>query len=80
MLPHRRCIAPEWLHSDTNRYFVHDCSEIMRIAQPAVWCFGHTHSTLDITHEMTRMVCNPYGYPFESNNFNPHFTVEVPDA
>ena len=79
MLPHPAAIAPRHRGSDTNMFFVHDMSSLIEDRQPAVWCFGHTHDSIDETVGQTRLVCNPGGYIPDHLNpeFNPTFTVEL---
>jgi len=48
---------------------------------PAVWIHGHIHRRAEYTVGKTRVVCNPSGYPHESENgFDPGFTVDVDEA
>jgi len=42
-----------------------------------LWIHGHVHTPFDYYVGSTRIVCNPHGYPNETNNFNPKLIVEV---
>ncbi len=41
-----------------------------------LWIHGHTHHQLDYKIDNTRIICNPRGYPDETNNrFNPNLII-----
>ncbi|OYD93727.1 phosphoesterase [Nostoc sp. 'Peltigera membranacea cyanobiont' 210A] len=43
-----------------------------------LWIHGHIHNQLDYQIGLTRVICNPRGYPDEPNNcFNPGLSVEI---
>jgi predicted phosphodiesterase len=42
-----------------------------------VWVYGHTHDPYDAEFLGCRMVCNPRGYPFENNGFDPIKVIEI---
>jgi hypothetical protein len=45
-----------------------------------VWCFGHTHSFIDMAINETRLLCNPRGYAgmeTRAMQFDPAFSFEV---
>jgi len=70
---------PRWRGSDLNRFFVCELGNVIAYAGPKVWCFGHTHESVDMTLGETRLVCNPFGYA--GHEENPRFewfkTMEV---
>lgn len=81
MLPGYHVVTDEYRHSETNVFFVHDCSDIIGIS-PSVktWMFGHTHTHIDKVHHGVRFVCNPRGYPRRergNNGFDPLFEVVI---
>jgi Icc-related predicted phosphoesterase len=52
------------------------------VGRSRLWVHGHVHESLDYTHGMTRVICNPRGYPTPSGDsldeaFNPSLVVEV---
>lgn len=79
MLPHPAAVAPRWHGHDSNAYFVHNMSALIEDRQPLVWCFGHTHDSVDVHVGRTRLLCNPAGYHPNALNpdFDPALTVEV---
>jgi len=78
-LPSPRLIAPQYVGNPLNRFFVADLTDLILERKPALWICGHTHSSIDTTLGETRILCNPYGYPTESQSekFNPRLVVEV---
>lgn len=77
-LPHPQSIAREHAGSSWNRFFVaQDAAGLVERAGAGLWIHGHTHTPCDYTLNKTRVVCNPRGYPHETNNFNPGFIVDV---
>jgi hypothetical protein len=64
-----------------NGAFASDLDDII-IAHPnlKVWCFGHTHSLIDITVGETRLITNPRGYAgYEQRvkEFDPSFGFDI---
>jgi Icc-related predicted phosphoesterase len=81
-LPHPRSIAPQYIGSPMNGFFLHDVSQTVENGRAALWIHGHTHASCDYTAGTTRVVCNPLGYargsPGEPNpEFRPDFDVSV---
>lgn len=82
--PHPSCIAAKHQHSPANPGFVSDLSQLISSRDIALWCHGHTHSSLDFYAGATRIVCNPRGYPnfplpggMENPDFNPEWLIDV---
>ena len=73
-LPAARSVAPQFQESDWNRFFVCDMSRVITERQPQLWLHGHTHCSLDYRIEKTRVICNPFGYPWE---LNAHFATTI---
>jgi predicted MPP superfamily phosphohydrolase len=78
-MPSPSLIAPQYLGSPLNRFFAADLTDLILERKPALWFCGHTHVSIDRALGATRMLCNPHGYPTESQieRFNPHLQVEV---
>lgn len=50
------------------------------VGRAALWIHGHTHASIDVVVDGTRVVCNPRGYcdrAPENPRFDPHFGVEL---
>lgn len=80
-LPTWASVAPEFRTGPgaaLNPFFVCDCEEIIEKRQPALWIHGHTHVSCDHRVGMTRVVCNPIGYPRErAGDANLGYFVDV---
>jgi predicted phosphodiesterase len=61
-LPSQACVAKRWQKSPLNGFFVCDVEDLLRARKPSLWIHGHTHDSVDVTIEDTRIVCNPFGY------------------
>jgi len=58
--------------------YVSDLDDVVRSCAVPLWVHGHLHSTSDYVLGSTRVLCNPRGYPDESNpDFVPDLVVEV---
>jgi len=79
-LPSQRCVHPRYAESSLNPFFVCDVEDVIESFRPALWCHGHTHSSVDCMHGDTRIVCNPYGYFGHDTNaeFDPGKTIMLP--
>ncbi len=64
-LPSQRSVAPQFLGSPLNCYFVCECESVLTDSRPALWVHGHSHAACDYELRGTRVVCNPLGYPGE---------------
>jgi predicted phosphodiesterase len=64
-LPHPRSIAPQYIGSVLNQWFMSDQSQIIYENRPRIWLHGHTHIACEYQIEDTHVVCNPHGYPHE---------------
>jgi predicted MPP superfamily phosphohydrolase len=78
-LPSPSLIAPQFKDSPLNRFFAADITDLILDRKPAMWVCGHTHSSIDTTIGETRIICNPFGYPTESQTirFDPRLVIEV---
>jgi len=76
-LPSPMCVAPRWWGDETNRFFVHDVTNTIVAACPALWIHGHTHDRIDVLVGATRVVANPVGYPHEHRSGLAHKALVV---
>jgi predicted phosphodiesterase len=78
-LPHPRSIAPRYLGSPLNRFFLSpDAARCVEHAGAQLWVHGHTHTACNYVVGATRVVCNPRGYPGEHDTgFEPALVVEL---
>ena len=78
--PSHQSIHPRYKGDDSmNGAFHNNLDYMMEMADNVkLWIHGHTHDEFDYTIGITRVVCNPRGYPKENqhNNFKLKF-VEV---
>lgn len=65
-LPSHSLCPPRFGHS-INGGFAASCDYLMADGHPRLWIHGHTHDTIDTNLYGTRIVCNPFGYKYESN-------------
>ncbi len=61
-LPTQASVAPQYAGSPLNPFFVCDIEPLLRARRAALWVHGHTHSSVDVQLDATRVVCNPFGY------------------
>ena len=66
-MPSERCVAPRFVGSMINCYFVCDVEHVMKKCRPKMWIHGHTHDCFDFMLHDARIVCNPFGYIHEQN-------------
>ena len=80
-LPHPSAVDAQWKrppYDQLNRFFMCDMSALIARVQPRLWCFGHTHSAVDMRVGQTRLLCNPHGYPRENQQEYQHkLTVDL---
>jgi Icc-related predicted phosphoesterase len=87
----RRCVVvshhlPSW-SSVAERYrgdklsaaFASNLDELIEREQPQLWIHGHTHDGFDYRIGETRVICNPHGYPDDTDNpgFDLRMVVKV---
>lgn len=74
MLPSHKCVAPQYENSFYNKFFVNNVQRTIMEKQPKLWVYGHTHVSADFYIGKTRMICNPRGYQYYTENpENPDF-------
>jgi predicted phosphodiesterase len=60
-IPDMTLVAPEFVGSSINGAFA--CTDMgCYLDIPKLWCFGHTHASVDQYIGNTRFICNPHGY------------------
>lgn len=77
--PSSQSVGTRFQGSDFNRFFV--CKggdQILAATKPKLWVHGHMHSGVDYMAGDTRVLCNPFGYPHEGNNFDEKLFLELP--
>lgn len=76
-LPHRSAIHPHYAGSYMNKYFLNNVGPLVEDRGAKFWFFGHTHSSIDVMINQTRLLCNPFGYHGYATNydFNPTLTL-----
>ncbi len=69
-LPAIECIDKQYQNEGLlNYYFANDMASWISTLEDTTWCFGHTHESVDIKINNTRLLCNPYGYNGENKKF-----------
>lgn len=77
-LPSKRSIDPQFANSPLNPVFFAHCEDLITEFQPDLWIHGHTHSSCDYKIGNTRILCNPLGYPKETNpNFKSDLIIQI---
>jgi predicted phosphodiesterase len=68
--PSHRSIHPKYKHEELmNGAFHNNLDYMMELADNIkLWVHGHTHDEFDYTIGITRVVCNPRGYPKENQH------------
>lgn len=71
--PHHAAIHPHFMLQGMDTltpYFTPDCTSLIERYKPSIWCYGHTHNSIDIVLEQgTRLVSNQRGYPNETHRY-----------
>ena len=78
-LPSELSIAPQYIGSIYNRFFVSPMDDLIKKNQPRMWIHGHTHTACYYKIKNTQIVCNPFGYELteEKSGFCPWLTLEI---
>lgn len=59
-------INEKYRHSLINTFFTFDGSKYYQNGSMKYWVFGHTHDAIEYEIEDVKFLCNPLGYPSES--------------
>jgi len=62
--PSLKCAHLDYGLDHLSAGFLSDCESL--VEQADLWCFGHTHSSLDVSIGKCRLVSNQKGYPRET--------------
>jgi predicted phosphodiesterase len=84
-LPLLQCIDSQYKDSPLNDAFASDQSFIFGQFDIDLWIHGHTHGTVELDYEGTRVACNPLGYCRrmsdytyrENDNFKKDYVIEL---
>jgi Icc-related predicted phosphoesterase len=78
-VPSQRCIAPRFVGSPLNPFFVCDLTDLILNRQPSLWLHGHTHSSVAEQIGATLVLCNPFGYAVVEPNpeFKNRLVVDI---
>lgn len=86
-LPVQACLDPKYAGSGLDSAFAaSDLEDLVAHEKVIYWLHGHTHSSVDITHSGTRILCNPRGrvtmwgekeIKRENKKFDPNFTFSI---
>lgn len=60
-----------------NRFYHAELDSYINYSGPEIWIHGHMHDPCDYMAADTRVICNPFGYPFEKTEFKYDFVVEM---
>lgn len=74
-LPSFQSVHDEYRGNDSNCAFASDLDDLIIDRRPSIWIHGHTHKSCDYMIGNTRVVCNPMGYNYENENYNPNFII-----
>ena len=78
-LPARECISERWRGpSLINDYFANNLGKYISEMTNTTWMFGHTHDSVDVMLDQTRVVANPHGYYKHTNDalgFDPYKVI-----
>ena len=76
--PSIQSVALQYRSDIVSAAFASNLDEFILETKPDLWIHGHVHKAFDYYIGPTRIICNPAGYPFETNvGFREDLTVEV---
>ncbi|CAB4131515.1 Calcineurin-like phosphoesterase domain, ApaH type [uncultured Caudovirales phage] len=76
--PSWKSVHPRFAGSPINACYISDMEDLILERKPALWVHGHVHDSFDYMIGSTRVVCNPFGYPWQLNpKFNDRLIIEV---
>lgn len=64
-IPFSACAHERWAENRSSIFFSSDLEDVV-YKEPAFWFFGHTHDFRHLSFGKTEFICNPYGYPEET--------------
>lgn len=76
--PSKKSIPPHYQEDLLSAAYASHLDDLVVSCGSALWIHGHLHEQFDYKTGLTRIICNPRGYPDEPNYFfNPELVVEV---
>lgn len=75
--PHPGSVHPRYRGDLLNAAFTSDLTDVIEAGRPELWIHGHTHARMDYQVGVTRILCNPRGYPRENREFDPQLVVDA---
>ncbi len=76
--PSKRSVPLEFQNDILSAAYASSLDDFVENSGAALWIHGHLHQAQDYTIGQTRIICNPRGYPDETNTgFSDHFIVEI---
>lgn len=66
-IPSYKLIDNKFIGSARNGYYASECDDLIDKAD--IWIAGHTHRSIDQKLNLTRVICNPIGYPWEKSPY-----------
>jgi Icc-related predicted phosphoesterase len=71
-------IPQKYIGNKLNGSFFVELSNLIMREKPVLWIYGHSHTSGQHTIGSTKLVCNPWGYPFEKDTeYQESLIVEV---
>ncbi|UCB60802.1 MAG: metallophosphoesterase family protein [Candidatus Bathyarchaeota archaeon] len=75
-LPSPKSIHSRFAGDVLNPYFCCNCEDLMD-GGISLWIHGHTHESIDYTHQKVQVIANPRGYFGENNKFNGKLVMKI---
>ena len=77
-VPHPGCVAIQHQGNPLSPYFVTDMRYLMRRHRIDLWCYGHSHTNINLVDKSgCRVVANQRGYPGEKIGFRDDGVIEL---
>jgi len=73
-VPLPQSLDPKYRNSKVNAAFASDLHALIDEYCPLLWIHGHTHRACDYMYNKTHIICNPRGYPDETDT---HFRTNL---
>lgn len=74
------CVPENRREDALNKAFYVEMSDLILAGEPVYWVYGHVHELNRTQIGKTEIICNPWGYPFETPKSLSPVLLEVPDA
>jgi predicted phosphohydrolase len=76
--PSKKSLPLEYEEDILSAAYASNFDTLVSDSNAKLWIHGHIHKSLDYQINLTRVMCNPRGYPSEQNSdFNPQLLVEI---